>query len=87
LLLPFTIYHLEFLTEGTLHIERADSAELLDIKRGDWPLEKVKAEAERLFQLAQEAYVLSTLPPEPDRERAERLCVEMISEYHTLAIG
>ena len=78
---------IEFLTEGTLYIERADSAELLDIKRGDWPLEKVKAEAERLFQLAQEAYVRSALPPEPDRERAERLCVEMISQYHKLGIG
>ena len=73
---------IEFLTEGTMHVERADASELLDIKRGDWPLEKVKAEAERLFQLSQEAYVRSALPPEPDRERAERLCVEMISEYH-----
>jgi hypothetical protein len=41
--------------------------ELLEIKRGAWPLEKVKAEAERLFQLSQEAYVRSSLPPEPDR--------------------
>ena len=77
---------IEFLTEGTLHVERADATELLDIKRGAWPLEKVKAEAERLFQLAQEAYVRSTLPPEPDRERAERLCVEMISDDHRLSI-
>ena len=39
---------IEFLTEGTLHVERADAPELLDIKRGAWPLEKVKAESERL---------------------------------------
>ena len=78
---------IEFLTEGTLRVERADAAELLDIKRGDWTLEEVKSEAERLFQLAQEAYVRSSLPPEPDRERAERLCVEMISEYHKLGIN
>jgi len=44
----------------------------------------VKAEAERLFQLSQEAYVRSSLPAEPDRERAERLCVEMISAYQHL---
>jgi hypothetical protein len=75
---------IEFLAEGTLHVERADATELLDIKRGDWPLDKVKAEAERLFQLAQEAYIRSSLPPEPDRQRAEQLCVEMISEYHGL---
>ncbi len=73
---------IEFLTEGTMHVERADAPELLDIKRGAWPLEKVKAEAERLFQLSQEAYVRSSLPPEPDASRAERLCVELISEYH-----
>jgi hypothetical protein len=75
---------IEFLTEGTLHVERADATELLDIKRGSWSLEKIKAEAERLFQLAQEAYVRSPLPPEPNREVAERLCVEMLSEYHKL---
>jgi hypothetical protein len=77
---------IEFLTEGTLFVERADAVELLDIKRGNWTLEEVKSEAERLFQLAQEAYDRSSLPPEPDRERAERLCVEMISEYHKLGI-
>jgi predicted nucleotidyltransferase len=75
---------IEFLTEGTMHVERADAPELLDIKRGAWSLEKVKAEAERLFQLSQEAYVRSTLLAEPDAARAERLCVEMISEYHGL---
>jgi hypothetical protein len=75
---------IEFLTEGTLQVERADAPELLDIKRGEWPLDKVKSEAERLFQLSQEAYVRSTLPTEPDRSRAERLCVSMISEYHKL---
>ena len=74
----------EFLTEGTLYVERADATELLDIKRGAWPLEKVKGEAQRLFELAQEAYVRSSLPAEPDHSRAERLCVEMISDYHGL---
>ena len=77
---------IEFLTEGTLHVERADATELLDIKRGAWPLEKVKSEAERLFQLAREVYVRSSLPPEADSERAERFCVEMLSEYHKLAL-
>ena len=75
---------IEFLTEGTLYVERADAVELLDIKRGVWPLEKVKAEADRLFQLAQEAYVRSSLPSEPDHRAAEQLCVELISEFHGL---
>ena len=78
---------IEFLTEGTMYVERADGPELLTIKRGEWSLEKVKAEAERLFQLAQEAYVRSSLPPEPDRDRAEKLCVRMIGEYHGLSVS
>jgi hypothetical protein len=56
-------------------------------KSGAWPLEKVKAEAERLFQLSQQAYMRSPLPPEPDRDRAEKLCVKMIAEYHGLNVG
>ena len=78
---------IEFLTEGKMYVERADGPELLEIKRGAWPLEKVKAEAERFFQLAQEAYVRSPLPPEPDSNRAEKLCVKMIAEYHGLNVG
>ncbi|HEV7396781.1 MAG TPA: hypothetical protein VGN86_09760 [Pyrinomonadaceae bacterium] len=54
---------IEFLTEGSIDVEQADGLELSSIKRGEWSLEKVKAEAERLFQLAQEAYVRSSLPP------------------------
>jgi hypothetical protein len=34
---------IEFLTEGTIHVERQDAPELLSIKRGDWPLGSVKA--------------------------------------------
>jgi uncharacterized protein len=75
---------IEFLTEGTIHVERVDAPELLDIKRGAWSLEKVKVEAERLFVLSQEAYVRSSLPSEPNRAEAERLCIEMISDYHIL---
>ena len=78
---------IEFLTEGTLYVEREDKHELMDIKRGAWPLEKVKAEAERLFQLAQEAFVRSPLPPEPDRAKAEQLVVGIVSDYHKLKVA
>jgi|KBSSwiStaDraftv2_1062776.scaffolds.fasta_scaffold163040_1 hypothetical protein len=78
---------IEFLTEGTLYVERADAPELLSIKRGEWTLDKVKEESERLFKLAQEAYVRSSLPAEPDRVKAEKLCVEMISEFHGLTVS
>jgi hypothetical protein len=72
----------EFLIEGDLKVSRADSDELLAIKRGEWPLDRVRLEAERLFNLAEQAYSDSTLPPEPDSRRAEALCTKIISEYH-----
>jgi hypothetical protein len=77
---------IEFLVEGELHVGRADAAQLLEIKRGEWPLERVKEEAERLFKLAEEAYVRSPLPPKPDEQQAERLCMEIISRYHELVV-
>ncbi|HLG16123.1 MAG TPA: nucleotidyltransferase domain-containing protein [Blastocatellia bacterium] len=76
---------IEFLVEGDLYVERADAEQLLAIKRGEWPLERVKEEAERLFRLAEEAYVRSSLPPKPDSKKAEDLCVEIVSKYHGLA--
>jgi len=53
-------------------VRRHDSHDLLAIKRGEWSLEKVKAESDELFGLARTAYVNSPLPNEPDRYRAER---------------
>jgi hypothetical protein len=74
----------EFLVEGELYVERADSEQLLSIMRGEWPIERVKEEADRLFKLAEEAYVRSSLPPKPDMKRAEALCREIVSRYHKL---
>lgn len=70
----------EFLTTGELNVQRFDAAELLAIKRGEWSLERVKEESARLFALAQEAYVRSDLPPGPNREGAEALCIEIVRE-------
>jgi hypothetical protein len=70
---------IEFLTDGVLRIEREDASELLDIKRGRWTLEKVKEESDRLFALAQEAFVHSPLPAEPDREAIDLLCQQVVS--------
>lgn len=75
---------IEFLVEGELHVARADAENLLEIKRGEWSIERVKEEAERLFKLAEEAYVRSPLPAKPDTLKAEKLCMEIVSHYHRL---
>ena len=75
---------IEFLVEGDLHVERADAEQLLSIKRGEWTIERLKEEAERLFKLAEEAYVRSSLPPKPDIQKAEKLCMDIVARYHVL---
>lgn len=68
---------IEFLNDGELHVKREDAQQLLEIKRGEWALEKVKAEAERLFISAETAYTLSKLPPRPDHEKVNKLCLRL----------
>lgn len=72
---------IEYLTEGKLYVLRKDAQELVDIKLGKWSLEKVKREAEHLFDLAKEAYVRSPLPNEPDIKKVNELLMEMIYYY------
>ena len=69
---------IEFLTDGDLHIVREDAAELKEIKSGEWPLGRVLEEADRLFVLAQEAYVKSPLPPKPNYGMAEKLLIDIL---------
>ena len=40
---------MEALITGEVHVFREDASQLLEIKRGRWSLEQVKAEADRLF--------------------------------------
>lgn len=78
---------IEFLTEGTLHVKRDDAPELLAIKRGEWTLERIKAESDRLFALAEQAYLASPLPPKCDRAEAERLVMEIVADHHGIELG
>lgn len=72
---------IEFLTEGNLFVEREDAPQLISIKNGEWTLEQVKKESDKLFTLAQQAYINSKLKAEPDYERAERLLMDIIRDY------
>src|SRR5579862_3713164 len=64
----------EFLEAGKLRVFRqADAEEIRAIKRGEWSLDRVMAEAERGFERARQARDRSPLPEQPDAERAEQL--------------
>lgn len=70
---------IEFLNEQTFYVKRVhDANNLLGIKRGEWPLETVKEESDRLFQRAADAYDRCTLPSRPDVEVVEGLCMKAV---------
>lgn len=69
---------IEFLNDGELTVERHDAPELIAIKRGEWTLERVKAEAQRLSRRAEDAYDRCALPLRPDRDRVNELCVAVV---------
>ena len=71
---------IEFLKDGELYVERHDASQLLDIKRGEWSLTEVKAEADRLFRNIEEVYLNSKLPLAPDSEKINELCMNVIEE-------
>ncbi len=73
---------IEALTSGEIQVERNDAVELKEIKYGEWSLEKVGSEAERLQKLLDEAYVRSPLPPKPDFKKAEELLVEILDAQY-----
>lgn len=68
----------EFLRDGELYVLRPDAAQLLEIKRGEWTLEQVRAEADRWFRLSEEAYIASTLPASPDMDYINSLAVAVV---------
>ena len=70
----------EFMESGELTVFRPDGTELIDIKKGRWPLDRVKEHAAELFAACREARDRSALPPEPDRQQAEAMLVDIVRE-------
>lgn len=77
----------EFLRTGGLQVYRTDDAEELKaIKRGEWTLEQVKAEAETRFADVEAARASSPLPAQPDEVAANALLLHLHMEMLGLAM-
>ncbi len=79
---------IEFLESGYLTVYRnpekhASDKHLMDIKKGRWALESVKNEAEELFKISKQAFKVSRLPDEPDRDTAESVVMDILKHYLT----
>jgi len=72
---------IEFLGDGELRVMRGDAQQLLEIKRGEWSIEQVKTEADRLFIVAEQAYSMSKLPDKPDHEKINKLCIRLANDW------
>lgn len=72
---------IEALTTGEIQVARHDAIELKEIKCGNWSLEKVGEEAERLQKLLDESFVRSNLKARPDFKKAEEILVEILREH------
>lgn len=70
---------IEFLNEGQLHVQREDASQLLEIKKGEWPLDKIIEESNRLFRLAEQSYINCKLPNHPDYKKINSLSVGIIT--------
>lgn len=70
----------EILTEGVVHVKRPDAAELLAIRGGSWPYEKILAYAEEMDAKLAEAEKTSSLPYAPQWDKIEQLQMELIEE-------
>ena len=73
---------IELLLSGELTVYRPDYKELLEIKDGKWSLEKVKSTAADLFKESKVALLQSPLPENPDYQKANKLLIKIISDYH-----
>lgn len=72
---------IEFLSTGQLNVMREDNTYLVDIKNGKYDLPYIKAEADRLFKLAEVALVNSKLPDRVDTVKAEKLLVGILQDH------
>ena len=72
---------IEFLKTGELEVERLDKAELIQIKTGQWSIEKVKREADSLFKEMESAYLGSQLPEKPNFEAIDRLTQNILTRH------
>jgi uncharacterized protein len=67
----------EFLDTKEINVFRADDAdELIAIKTGQWTLDEVQAEANRLLALAEEKRATSTLRDHPNAEKVNDLMID-----------
>lgn len=63
-------------------VKRPDAQELLEIRRGVWSYDQLMEWFDKQDELLGKLYMGSSLPFGPDQEKLDKLCEDMISEFH-----
>jgi predicted nucleotidyltransferase len=73
----------EILTTGEVHVWRGDrdAAELVAIRGGAWSYDRLLAEAEREQEAIRAVGPRAAVPPEPDLDAVDRLCVSIVERF------
>lgn len=74
----------EFLKTGEMAVYRPDAEELMDIKTGKWPLEKVKSEVENRIVDFESVLDKSPLQERPDIPAINELLVSIMKRHFSL---
>jgi hypothetical protein len=69
---------LEILTRGEVIVTRPDRDELLAIRDGAWPFERLLEEAEQMDRAIRDAVDMSAVPTNVDEDAVEILGVEIV---------
>jgi predicted nucleotidyltransferase len=71
----------EILENKGVIVKRPDAEIILEIRGGGWSYEKLMEWAKNKEKELDELYKTSTLQKEPQREKIDQLCIELISEW------
>jgi predicted nucleotidyltransferase len=71
----------EILETGTVVVKRPDREELLAIRNGAWSYEELLQWSEEENRALEQVAKRSPLPPTPDRQRLDTLCITTVAEF------
>ena len=72
----------EILKEGRIYVKRKNREELLKIRRGEWQYDELIEMANKKMKAVESAFKISNLPEEPNREKIEKLLIEIRRELY-----
>ena len=72
---------MELMTHGRITLPRPEKDLLIEVRSGEWTLEKVLGHAQRLTQEVEEAVKRSPLPEHVDRSAVSRLVAKVHLEF------